>query len=202
MRIEAWTLRQSAKTSHKGIILCDVNWDDSDDAAFLVRTQEALDLIEAKDARRFRRVQKEIRYIVNQELTSGGRYRRATKCCLVDFGRYQFDKNPDWYICLYAGMIVHEATHGALYSRGIQYVPENREQIERICHAEEHHFMRRATPHWLAYLSDEYDASKWHFLWHASKWAQMKAVLRRITESKQKANKSVDHYVSSAADGG
>ena len=190
-RIELWTLRKSAKERYKGIVLCDLNFNDADDYDFLRRTKEALDLIEARDPRRFRRVQQEVRYITNIELNSCGTYRLSTKCCSVDFGKYPFDKNADWYRCCYAGLLVHEATHGSLFAKGFPYNPSNREQIERICHAEAQRFMRRAAPHWSEALSKGFDLSRWHFAWHASKWQQLRGILVRIKQSR-KANQASD----------
>jgi hypothetical protein len=184
-RVEGWCLRELTKATHRGIRLCDINHNDTDDSAFISRSREALDMIEAKDPRRFRRVQQEICYIVNKELNACGEYHRSTRACFVDFGRYRFDEHPDWYLCLYAGTLVHEATHGLLYSKGFLYTPENREQIERICHAEESRFLTLAKPEWRAQLINEFDPAGWHFAWTASRWAKTKALLRRIRESKK-----------------
>lgn len=166
-RIEGWCLRQITKETHKGVMLCDGNYDDTDDTAFIKRTREALNMIEEKDPRRFRRVQQEIRYIVNKELNASGMYRRSTQACFVDFGRYHFTKHPDWYLCLYAGTIIHEATHGFLYSKGFLYTSASREQIERICHAERSRFLTRAKPEWRDHFVNEFDPAWWHFSWTA-----------------------------------
>jgi hypothetical protein len=191
-QLDNWSLRGVITDTHKGIALGDVNFDPGDDAEFITRTKQALDLIEEKDPRRFRRVQTEIRFIVNKELNASGQYGRATRCCFVDFGRYPFHTHPDWYLLLYAGTIVHEATHGALCSRGIPYTLGNREQIERICHAEQHRFLMRVKPAWREYLVDQFDPSRWHFSWHASRWAKLQALFRRVRESRRMANKNIE----------
>jgi hypothetical protein len=185
-QLEGWCLHELTRDTHKGIRLCDISHDKTDDMAFFTRTKEALNLIAATDPHRFRRVQTEIRFIMNKEINAGGQYRRASRCCLVDFGRYPFDTRPDWYLLLYAGAIVHEATHGELYSKGFLYTPANREQLERICHAEQCRFLTRAKPEWREYLVDQFDPSRWHFAWHASRWAKLQARFRRIRESKRR----------------
>ncbi len=197
-RLEGRCLRELTRETHKGIRLCDINHDKSDDPAFFARTKEAIDLIAGADPRRFKRVQAEIRFIVNKELNSAGEYRRATRCCFVDFGRYPFQTSPGWYLLLYAGTIVHEATHGALYTRGFLYTPDNREQIERICHAEQQRFFALAKPAWREHLVNQFDPSRWHFAWHSSRWAKLTALFQRIKESKRKANKTLEVSVASA----
>jgi hypothetical protein len=116
--LESKALSTIVIEKHKGISLCDMNRDDSDDSAFIARTKEALNLIARKDPRRFGWVQVEIRYIINKELNYLGQYRRRSRSCFIDYGRMQFDDHPEWRVLLYAGLIVHEATHGHLYSKG------------------------------------------------------------------------------------
>ena len=185
-RIKCWCLRRITADMYSGIRICDINHDKTDDSAFVNYTREALLLIEKKDPKRFNRVRQEISFIVNKELTSGGQYRHATKCCFVDFGRYHFDRHAEWYLLLYAGMIVHEATHGILYSKGFMYTQENRKQIERICHAEKSRFLSRAKPEWRKHLVNEFDPARWHFSWTASRWARARILVKRMQESAKK----------------
>ena len=181
-------LRVIVRVSYKGVGFYDINHARINDSEFMKRTREALELIEEKDPRRFKRVQKEIHYIINVELTSGGQYMRAAKCCFVDFGRFRFTSQPEWYLYLYAGLIVHEATHGELYSKGFSYTTANRERIERICHAEQARFLSRVKPEWRDHLVNEFDPSRWHFSWHASKWSKFRGLSQRIKASKKMAN--------------
>lgn len=179
-------LQKTTKTTYKGIRLCDNNCDRSDDQDFISWTKEALDLIETSDLRRFRRVQKEVRYIVNIELHSGGMYMRSVKACDVDFGRYRSITHREWALHSYAATIVHEATHGFLFSRGHEYTPENREQVERICHDEGIRFLLRAKPEWKDFLDKHYgfDPKRWQLLWTGSFWDKTLVLLKRIRESK------------------
>ena len=57
--------------------------------------------------------------------------------------RYNFPKDHDWYLRCYAATLVHEATHGAIYSRYIGHTRRNRLRIERLCHTETLRFLRR-----------------------------------------------------------
>jgi hypothetical protein len=77
-----------------------------------------------------------------------------------------------------------------LYTRGIPYSPLNREKIERICHHEECRFFNRVRPEWREYLIRDFDPSRWHFRWHASRWAQLRAVFARTKESRTLAGRA------------
>lgn len=190
-RFEVWFLSKWANTTYKGICLCDINSKKADDSEFIARTKQALDMIEQKDPRRFRRIQKELRYIANKELNMTGQYQHSIKCCFIDYGQYPFKTHPEWYLCLYAGLLVHEATHGMLYSKGIPYTRETREQIERICHREQFRCSVRIKPEWRENLMEEFDPAGWHFSWYASRWAQLWVLLRRIQNSKRLAKQQI-----------
>ncbi len=173
--------------SYLGIRLCDLNFDETDDPAFLARTKEALDLIRNADSRRFRRVQKEIGYILNGELTSSAQYSRLFKICRVDFGLFKFAEYPDYSIRAYACTLVHEATHGAIYSRGIPYTETNRSRIERLCEEERCRFAKRLNDgktDWAKQLVREFDETGWHSHWYNSRWTQGRLLLKRVRESK------------------
>jgi hypothetical protein len=191
-RVLAWLLRELVQVTYKNIGLADVNRDKSDDGEFLSRTKEVLDLIERVDPRRFRRVQDQIRYIVNVELTSTGEYWRGNKLCPVDFGRLRLLKNPEWSLHFYAGLIVHEATHGMLYSKGIPYTRDSRERVERLCQLEAKRFMMCARPEWADQMFGEFNASDWSLSWYGSRWKRWRFLMKRIGESKRSANKPLN----------
>jgi len=183
-------IRTAVKGSYLGIRLCDLNFDETDDPAFLSRTKEALDLIRKADSRRFRRIQEEIGYILNGELTSGAGYSRLFKICQVDFGRFKSSEYPDYWIRAYACTLIHEATHGAIYSHGIPYTHANRSRIERLCHEEKWRFAQRLNDgetDWARLLVGDFDETGWHLYWYGSRWTQAKLLLRRIKESKAAA---------------
>lgn len=185
-RIDESIIKSSIKDIYYGISLCDINLDDSDDVKFIKRTKEALDLIAKVDPLRFSRVKKELRYIVNQELISGGTYRRGLRACIIDFGRYKFDENHEWYLYCYAGTIVHETTHAYIYSRNIRYLPQNRVRIEKICHSEKNRFLKKIGNELADELIREFNETNWNLYWHGSKWQKLKALLKRIRKSLKK----------------
>jgi hypothetical protein len=175
------------KDSYLGIRLCDVNFDETDDQTFVLRTKEALDLIRQVDVRRFRRVQKEIRHIVNIESLGSGAYMRRFKICKVDFGKFKSAEYPDYWVRAYACTLVHEATHGAISSHGIPYTQANRNRIERLCHEEERRFAQRLNDgetDWAKLLVREFDESKWYLSWFGSWWTRNRLLLRRVKESR------------------
>ncbi|MFA7231466.1 MAG: hypothetical protein WC071_09370 [Victivallaceae bacterium] len=110
-RLEDSVISKGNKKVYRGIIFCDVNLDDSDDQEFFRITGEAIDLIAQVDPRRFKRVKKELKYIINNELLSRGQYRRRLNACVIDFGRYKFAEDYQWYLYDYAGTIIHEDNH-------------------------------------------------------------------------------------------
>jgi hypothetical protein len=79
---------------------------------------------------------------------------------------------------------VHESTHGVLRSRGIPYTPENRNQIERLCTAEEARFARHlhVEPQVLAWLQPmlKFEPARWHQNWAATRWQKFFFAIRRI----------------------
>ncbi len=80
---------------------------------------EALHLISLYDVRRFRRVQKYIRYIIYRENISAGTYDKHGKVCWIDLSYFPFESDPEWYLAQYAAALVHEATHGWIDARKI-----------------------------------------------------------------------------------
>ena len=185
-KCEDYNIRHAPKEVHHGIVLCDVNFDESDDEKFFKISKEAIDLIAKTDQRRFRRVQNELKYIINQELLSGGEYRRRIHACVIDFGRYEFDKDYEWCLYQYAGTIIHEATHGYLFAKKINYTLENKVQIEKICCTEENRFFKKLDCEFKDQLIEKFDEKGWDFCWHASKWEKTKAMWQRIRESFKK----------------
>jgi hypothetical protein len=171
---------------YRGIRICALNWSDQDDDRFLRRTKQALDLIAATDPRRYQYVTHHIRYILNTEL-----YTTATYCpggvCKIDFGRYQFNRNPTGYLYRYSSALIHEATHGRLLAKGFRRGHRNWVQIERICRAEQNRFLAACEPVYGAPLQIPFDPKAWDF---GSRWHRLKCTLSRIREEKMKAQKS------------
>jgi hypothetical protein len=169
---------------HRGIKLADLNWNDTDDAAFVEKTKQALDLIQQVDPKRFARVQRHIDYICNSVLVSGGCYWPG-KVCQLDFGRCRFAQNPEWSLYMYSSAIVHEATHGLLRAKGFTRTKRNWKQIERICHSEENRFLSRIESPWGERLrKPPFDPKAWDF----GSWStRAKTLFRRIGQERAKA---------------
>jgi hypothetical protein len=95
------------------------------------------------------------------------------------------------HAAFYAAVIVHEATHGRIRSRGIATTKTNRIRIERICVSEQNLFLRRldsVRPELGSELIRPFEPATWEFVWNASRFRRMIAHFRRISESKA-ANK-------------
>ena len=117
------------------------------------RFAAALDLAERKDPRRFRRICRYLKGIVSLPVNSEAGYIPQLQACAVRFQPPSSkDKLPKW-AAWYAAILVHEATHGLVHTRGIPY-EEHKERIERLCFKEQNRFLRRLglTPESLAKL--------------------------------------------------
>jgi hypothetical protein len=114
----------------------------------------AFDMIERKDPRRFRRVCRYLKGIVALPVNSEAGYVPQLQVCAVRFqpprSKDKLPKSAAWY----AGLLVHEATHGLIEKHKIPYDEEHRERIERLCFKEQNRFFRRLglTPESLAKL--------------------------------------------------
>jgi hypothetical protein len=131
---------------HSGIAIVDLSRAKAGRQYFLGRTTDALQLLQRADPRRFRRVREHLKYIVHRELPFGyGQYEPGLAACYVDFTRLDFTKSYNMMLWTYAAILVHEATHAALQSRGIPYSSNTRERVERLCNTESARFLRRHT---------------------------------------------------------
>jgi hypothetical protein len=190
-------LRTSVLAEYKGIRLADFNGDTSDDEAFIACTLDALKLIEERDPRRFRRIQRELRYITNSVILSGGQYRRADRECKVNFTYYQKGakglltldgrehENYLWYLAFYAATLIHEATHGHLMSAGFPYAPQYRLRLERICHMEEKRFVARLSSEDYDFRSliPPFDEARWRRSWNRSWWHNARLTFRLLMDN-------------------
>jgi hypothetical protein len=110
---------------------------------FLRVTDEALELVAAKDPLRYRRILKEIRTIVQMPVMTGAEYHRLLKICCLDL-RVFVREGEKVAVKLLAAALVHEASHGHLHSRGITSMRRrNILRIERICYNETIAFAKR-----------------------------------------------------------
>ncbi|MBW3571306.1 MAG: hypothetical protein KY467_09380 [Gemmatimonadetes bacterium] len=173
--------------------IVDVNWDPTDDEGFTQAVLNALDLIQRHDPNRRRRIEREIRFIVNAELVSWGMYGRTGRVCSIDYGRFPLDRANEhyqWYLARFACLLIHESTHGYLYSRRVPYTRRTRSRVERICHREERRFAARLPTDRYNFGRDlvpEFDLSRWESHWSSSLLTRIKILSRRIEESERRA---------------
>lgn len=105
---------------------------------------EALKIIRREDPRRFRRVQREIKCISNIDgLGAAAFYLRFGRMCGVRYRECLSVNPPRQRHRSIAVAIVHEATHGAICSRGVRQKGSVRQRVERVCEAEENRFIKR-----------------------------------------------------------
>jgi len=111
---------------------------DGDSTYFLGKVRDALELIKNKDTNRYRRVLAEVHRILIVHRPSVGAYFRVPRRCELDADFVKAAAIEE-----IASAIVHEATHGWLYTRGIDYQPTIRQRVERICTRQEMLFIKR-----------------------------------------------------------
>ena len=176
--------------SYRGISICSFTLSQVSGKEFMRRTLEALQLVERTDSRRFRRIQRQIRFIIHAELESGACYRRLGRICVVDFSRYDFTKDHDWYLYCYASTLVHEATHGAIYSGYVTYAKRNRLRIEKLCHMEERRFLQKLdVPDraWSEQILGVFD-EEYFLKYFGRNWlSRLRIILKRISEVRKDA---------------
>ena len=146
-------------------------------------------LIRRVDPRRYIRVQRQIGYIVDARGTAVGSYRERHRVCQIDFTRFPCDwlhtdsSTYEWYLAGYAALIVHEATHGYLYSRGVPYTRTTRAFSERMCVTEQQRFAARLQSERFDFAHDlvaEYDPEDWRESWNRTKWQRWIADVRKL----------------------
>jgi hypothetical protein len=85
----------------------------------------------------------------------------------------------------YAATLVHESTHGAIYSRYIGNTRGNRLRIERLCYAEQLRFLKRLdTPGrlWSEQIAGVFDENYFVQYYRASRVSQLRTLFRRIAD--------------------
>ncbi len=93
-------------------------------AEFLDFIFRVLLVIEQNDPRRFRSLQRELKFIANSPLLSAGNYDHFQRCCHLDFSKDRCSPHHadyDWHLALAASTVIHELTHTRLHSFGISY---------------------------------------------------------------------------------
>src|SRR6266404_7788327 len=115
--------------------------------SFTKTIQSSLRLIQEQDPRRYARVKQHIAWIVNQVNSAlGAQYQPSIRTVFTQFDEAR-DLSADVVIAFYACIVVHEATHGVIESRGIKMSEVTRMRIERLCTLEQNRFASRLSVH-------------------------------------------------------
>jgi hypothetical protein len=164
----------------EGIIISDPQ----DTVSFRETVLEALRLIKDLDPRRFRRIQRHIKWIVNMLLPYGGaQYAYSMRTCKIDFEKSVWDAYSDFRPALCACLLVHEATHGLIHAWNIPYSSQLRSRIERLCVTEEQRFLSHVgavRPDVAEAMWHDFDESQWHRHWNDSIWRNFLAFVSRL----------------------
>lgn len=192
--VHTWVLRRARHIVVDGITIVDMNSDATDDRDFLRTMTEALYMIRKMDPTRYAIVRREIRYLVNSELVSWGMYDSPLKICNVDFGRLVASPGKHYpkHVAMYAGLIVHEATHGRLESLGFPYTRKTRVRIERICCSEQRRFIARLgiSKRLVNELAPPFREENWHPTWFGSRVQLTRELFARIRQSREREAKA------------
>lgn len=179
----------------KGIHIAEIHPRATEDPASIVRiVKDALELIERKDPRRFRLIQREVKFIVNEVVApDGAQYHRFARLISTDLTRYceriEADKEHyDWYVASLATTFVHEATHGRIFSFHIAYTKPLRERIESLCCREQKRFASRLDTTRYDFtntLVADFDPVRWQESWNATPWQRMKKYVKHCREKEE-----------------
>lgn len=179
----------------EGIVISDGD----DNPSFRETVLAALQLIKELDPRRFRRIQRYIKWVVNVPLAhGGGEYAYSMHTCRIDFEQSVWQPWGDQAFVLCADVLIHEATHGVLNARNIPYSSQLRSRIERLCVREGQRFLSRvseARPEVAKALCHEFDESRWHRSWRETRWESLLSTVKRLLRYRriQKAQRQLAH---------
>jgi tetratricopeptide (TPR) repeat protein len=171
--MEWLALKVSCLDHVDGVAVCDLTISQPSKDRFLDLTRQAMALIKSLDPRRYRRVCRCLRYIANTVLLSRGQYGRTLRICRVDFSRHFNSPYSQRNVRDYAGVLIHEATHGLLFDRGVPYNRQTRERVERLCHLEAYRFARRFEPGYADLFPGIYDPGPHRESWERSRKAKL-----------------------------
>jgi hypothetical protein len=197
--LNAWTYRKCKVGEHDGICIADVSLRKDLRPVFAKYVNQALDLVAAKDSRRYRRIRKNLRFIVHKELArASASYRPCEQACFIDLGNtLDRERTKKVSLFLLAGSLVHEATHAEIFRRGAADNRKNAVRMERICVAEQTRFASRVNATYHAACKKVFsDKSRWDGIWQEhyrmTAWQRVAALWRRRSESRRRSNKTVE----------
>ena len=188
--LSGWVAHKTIVVTYKGINLCSTsNYHWATDE-FIEKSREALDLIEKMDFRRFGRIQKYITYIKPAICRGTASYVHLSKGCLVDWRKLDFKQHPHASLVQYSALLIHEATHGYVQSRGILYRGKFRLRIEKFCHHEEIRFIKRLLPNISeSWINSYYDESFYTSLYNQSGLKRLQDAFSSYQDSKKRNEK-------------
>ena len=146
--VEAWMARKTVAAEYKGIKICHSAFHLWCNDEFTASMERALRLIDETDPLRFARIQRFIRYVRPISLPGdiAAEYVRSSRLCRVDWKKVPSPTDPSFTVLASAVVLVHESTHGLLFSRGVRHSSARRLLIERVCVLEEVRFLSRVNP--------------------------------------------------------
>ena len=111
----------------------------------------------------------------------------------------------EWLIGWYACVLVHEATHGVIQSRGVAYSKKWRLRIEELCVKEEHKFLMHMAitrPGLASRFDAKFIAANWKWHWDTPHREKLLLQLRRsfLPEKGHNKSRQADSGVSTLPD--
>ena len=154
---------------------------------FTAYLRDALFLIRFHDPVRYRRVVRHVRHFESAPCRTMAHFTPSTRTCVIDFNKEPLDDGGiihPWYVAYFAGVIVHEATHGYLLDRFVPYTKANRVRVERICINQQNDFLTRLPKnpddYVAAFANTMTEAELAESLTHAAQKVGRAVALRRI----------------------
>lgn len=177
---EQWYLRTRSVGEVEGIVLVDYP---GDTRFFRETFATALQILQQRDPRRYKRVLRHVRRIMNFPVGySGAGYIQHLKAYATSFQPPPTEAGIRKLAIWQASMLVHEATHGLLYAHNIPYTARTRERIEQLCSTEEHRFLDHVglTPESLAKVKSirRYHPELYQKRWSSPFWRRVKEAIR------------------------
>lgn len=143
----------------------------------------ALELLRTTDPRRFKRVTHHLDWIINQYLPfeTTAQYQHWARACIIDFEKSWPERDLEFSAGYHATILIHEATHGYLKSRGIPYNESNRERVEALCVKEQNRWAASLIDQELgADLHEEFEPKNWEIIWNAKPRTRFFSLMKRM----------------------
>ena len=182
-----WLYRKYEVARVEGIALIDLR---PRAPRFRETITQAIQLLK-RDRRRFERVRRFIERIINDTRPRGGAaYLRAYEACEMEFVSPRSDYEVKFYAARCACTLVHEATHGYLYSHRIPYTKQYRRRVERLCVQEELRFAQRIglEPEVVAWLKPKlvFNSDRWDASWNTTPREDALLAIKKIWRESRK----------------